>query len=443
VNKLISSAENNAVGYQLYDLAKELFPICRSLTGDGTRATLNILKRELPALSLHEVPSGTKCFDWTVPDEWNIEDAYILDPTGQKIVDFKTSNLHVVGYSHPIDTLISLEELQQHLHSLPAQPDAIPYVTSYYAKRWGFCITHKQRLTLVPGQYHVVIKSTLCSGSLTYGELLIKGNSTEEIFLSTYICHPSLANNELSGPLVQTGLAKWISATQDRRYSYRLIFIPETIGSIVYLSRNMPDLKKNVVAGFNISCVGDDRCFSFLPSRQDNSLSNRVALHVLKHLSPDFKRYTYLTRGSDERQYCSPGVNLPIASIMRSKYGMYPEYHTSLDNLDVISPRGLQGGYDALRLSLFCLENNYIYQAQFPCEPQMGKRGLYSTITTDNDPADITAIMNLLAYADGTVDLLNIADSINFPMWDLVQIAGILVEKGVLAQQCLEKSPLL
>ena len=440
---MISSAENNAVGYQLYDLAKEIFPICRSLTGNGTRATLNILKRELPALSLHEVPSGTKCFDWTVPDEWNIEDAYILDPTGQKIVDFKTSNLHVVGYSHPIDTLISLEELQQHLHSLPAQPDAIPYVTSYYAKRWGFCITHKQRLTLAPGQYHVVIKSTLCSGSLTYGELLIKGNSTEEIFLSTYICHPSLANNELSGPLVQTGLAKWISATQDRRYSYRLIFIPETIGSIVYLSRNMPDLKKNVVAGFNISCVGDDRCFSFLPSRQDNSLSNRVALHVLKHLSPDFKRYTYLTRGSDERQYCSPGVNLPIASIMRSKYGMYPEYHTSLDNLDVISPRGLQGGYDALRLSLFCLENNYIYRAVYPCEPQMGKRGLYSTITTDNDPADITAIMNLLAYADGTVDLLNIADSINFPMWDLVQIAGILVAKGVLAQQCLEKSPLL
>jgi aminopeptidase-like protein len=426
------SAHTDAVGLELYDLAKELFPICRSLTGNGTRATLNILKRELPELSLFEVPSGTKCFDWTVPEEWNIDDAFILGPNGKKIVDFKVSNLHVVGYSHPIDAVITLDELQEHLHSLPDDPEAIPYITSYYANRWGFCLSHNQRLSLIPGDYRVVIRSTLCNGSLTYGELLIKGETTDEIFLSTYVCHPSLANNELSGPLVQTGLAKWLTSLSNRKYSYRLIFIPETIGSIVYLSRNLACLKKNVIAGYNITCIGDDRCYSFMPSRQKETLSNRTALHVLKHLSPEFKRYSYLTRGSDERQYCSPGVDLPIASIMRSKYGMYPEYHTSRDNLDVISPQGLQGGFDALRLSLYCIENNATYEPVFMCEPQMGRRGLYSMISDDDEPPNITVMMNLLAYADGILDLLAIADEISVPMWELVPITKLLVSKGVL-----------
>ncbi len=419
------------VGESIYALATRLFPICRSITGNGVRETFAILGELLPELTLHSVPTGTKAFDWTVPKEWNIHDAYILDATGQKIVDFKQSNLHVLGYSSPINKTISLEELQKHLYSLPEQPDAIPYITSYYKERWGFCLSENQRQSLEPGDYKVVIDSELTDGDLTYGELILPGQSEKEIFLSTYICHPSMANNELSGPCVTTYLAQWL-ASKDRKYTYRIIFIPETIGSITYISRNLEQLRNNVIAGFNITCVGDDRVYSYLPSRQENSLADQASLHALSHLQPGFKRYTFLDRGSDERQYCSPGVDLPVASIMRSKYGTYPEYHTSLDNLDFISATGLAGAYEVIRTAIECIEANERFRINVNCEPQLGKRGLYPTVSTKKKAAIVSNMMNLIAYADGERTLLEIAEKISIPLWELLPIVNNLKQANLI-----------
>ncbi|MBS1250722.1 MAG: putative polysaccharide biosynthesis protein with aminopeptidase-like domain protein [Chloroflexi bacterium] len=420
------------LGEDIYAFAEKLFPIHRSITGDGVRKTLGIIQEEIPQLTLHEVPSGTQAFDWTVPSEWNIRDAYILDPHGEKIVDFQDSNLHVVGYSTPVDQVLPLEELQKHLYSLPEQPGAIPYLTSYYKKRWGFCLKHNQRQKLEPGGYRVFIDSEFKEdGSLTYGEIILPGEVEKEIFLSTYICHPSMANNEISGPAVTTFLANWLRS-QKRKYTYRIIFIPETIGAIVYLSRNLKEMRSRVVAGFLATCVGDDRAYSYLSSRAENTLADRVALHVLRHLHPEFKKYTYLDRQSDERQYCSPGVDLPVASVMRSKYGTYPEYHTSLDNLALISPAGLQGGYEVLQKCIECLEANEKLKVTVLCEPQLGKRGLYPSLSTKNSTEKVRDIRNLIAYADGTQTLLEIAEKIQVPMWKLIPIAESLKEEGLL-----------
>ncbi|NVK73370.1 MAG: DUF4910 domain-containing protein [Oceanospirillaceae bacterium] len=416
----------------MYELASELFPICRSLTGNGVRATLDILRREISDLKIFEVSTGTKCFDWHVPEEWNIRDAYIKSPNGKKIIDFNKSNLHVVGYSEPINTKISLENLQDHLYSLPNQPDAIPYVTSYYKKQWGFSLAHNQRKNLSPGEYEVFIDSDHKSGSLTYGEIVIKGESDKEVFLSTYICHPSMANNELSGPVVTSALIKWIKSLKKTLYTYRIIFVPETIGAIVYLSKNMSVMKLNTVAGFNITCVGDDREYSYLPSRDGNTLSDRISKHVLKYLVGDYKAYSFLERGSDERQYCSPGVDLPVASIMRSKYHTYPEYHTSKDDLTFISPAGLFGSYNVLKYCLDCIEKNKIFKVKVLCEPQLGKRGLYPDTSIKGSAVSADTIMNFLAYCDGNVDLLCIADKINEPMWNLFDIVDSLLEADLI-----------
>jgi len=417
---------------QMYDLAKRLFPMGRSLTGQGVRETLGIIKEYLPDLNIHEVPTGTPCFDWTVPDEWNIRDAYVLDPRGKKIIDYQCSNLHVVGYSEPQDKILSLEALQPHLHSLPDLPDAIPYVTSYYHRTWGFCLPHTQRSQLEQGDYRVVIDSDLGPGSMTFAEWILPGRSNKEVLFSTNICHPSMANNELSGPVVVTHLARWLMQLKERHHTYRILFLPETIGSIYYLSQHLQHLQEHVISGFVVSCVGDDRCYSLIPSSSGDTLADRIARHVLKHHTPTYNHYTFLNRGSDERQYCNARIELPIVCMLRSAYGKYPEYHTSLDNLDLISPEGLYGSYQAFQRAILCLEHNETLRNTVLCEPQLGKRGLYPTLYTRNKGAYIQNMRHILVYANGKKDLLTIAELIGQPMWELLDIVSDLKHQGLL-----------
>jgi aminopeptidase-like protein len=429
-----NSLGNESVGDYCLGLAKHLYPICRSLTGPGVRETLSILSDHMPGLMIKEVSSGTAAFDWTVPDEWEIRSAFIEDEAGNRIVDFANHNLHVMGYSEPVDKKLTLDELQKHLYSLPDQPDAIPYITSYYSRRWGFCLSHHQRSALKPGVYRVVIDSTLKPGVLNYGEIIIPGKSKKEVFLSTYVCHPSMANNELSGPVVTTALVRWLMSLPERRYTYRVVFIPETIGSIVYLSRHHQEMKANVVAGFNVSCVGDDRCYSYLPSRNGKTLSDRAALHALKYIDPDFKSYSWLDRGSDERQYCAPGVDLPVATIMRSKYGEYPEYHTSLDDFSVVTSTGLGGAFAAIRDAIEIVEGDKVLKCTVLCEPQLGKRGLYPTISTKDTAAQVGAMMSMISYCDGEHSLLDIADKIGQPFKKLQDLLVPLMNNGLIVE---------
>jgi aminopeptidase-like protein len=430
-----SAMNNISVSDAMYSWASDLFPICRSITGQGVRETFKYLKKLLPNLETHEAPSGTQAFDWTVPDEWNIYEAYVMDEQGNKIIDFANHNLHVVGYSIPVNKTVTLPELNEHLYSLEDQPNAIPYVTSYYEKRWGFCITHEQRMKLKPGNFKVYINSKLESGHLVYGELLLLGKEKSEVLLSTNICHPSMANNELSGPVVTTALARWLMDLPDRRYTYRIIFVPETIGSIVYLSRNLEKMKKNTIAGYQITCVGDDRSYSFLPSRQGDTLADRITRHVLKYNVSNYVSYSFLDRGSDERQYCSPGIDLPVVSLMRTKYGSYPEYHTSLDNLDLISAIGLGGAYSILKKCLTILEENYSYVATCLCEPQLGKRGLYSNISLKGSVTEnMITLCNFLAYADGKHDLVDIAQIIGVPAEECLPLIKTLLDTKLISR---------
>lgn len=397
-------------GADMHALMTDLFPICRSLTGPGFRETLEVLSRYVP-IELNAVPSGTRCFDWTVPDEWSIRDAYLEDANGKRHAEFAENNLHVVGYSEPIDRRVGWDELNDHLHSLPEQPSAIPYVTSYYARTWGFCVSEEQRRRMPAGEYRVVVDSTLEPGVLNYGELLIPGESDEEILLSTYLCHPSMANNELSGPVLATFLARHILDLPQRRNSYRILFLPETIGAICYLSRHLDTMKERTIAGFVVTCVGGPDDFTYLASRSGDSLADRVALHVLNHCGKPYKRWDYTRRASDERQYCAPGVGLPVCSIMRSKYHDYPEYHTSLDDLNFVTPEQMQSSYELYVECLTTLELNGVYRTTTLCEPNLGSRGLYPTLgdRTHLD-ADVNEIVALLAYADGVHDIIDIAD---------------------------------
>ncbi len=415
-----------------HQLATELFPLCRSITGPAVRETLDILGSHLPGLTRHRVATGYQAFDWVVPDEWIIRAAYIENEAGDRIVDFANHTLHVIGYSTPIDQWMTLEELDPHLYSLPEQPDAIPYATSYYTRWWGFCLSHTQRSGLKPANYRVVIDSELRPGHLDYAELILPGESTEEIFLSTYVCHPSMANNELSGPVVVTALARWLMSREKRKYTYRIVFIPETIGSLVYLSKHLDELKNNMIAGFNVTCIGDERAYSYMPSRRGNTLADQVATHVLHHTDPDFVRYTWLDRGSDERQYCAPGVDLPVVSIMRSKYGAYPGYHTSLDDLEFVTPAGLQGGFDALQQALIVLENNVFPKVTTLGEPQLGKRNLYPSFSTSSSSASVAVLKNLLSYCDGEMSLLSIAETIGEPVTSLLDLLDTLREAGLI-----------
>ncbi|CAN5255760.1 DUF4910 domain-containing protein [soil metagenome] len=412
-------------GEEMYRWATDLFPINRSLTGAGVRETLAYLGRMLPGLQVLEATSGTKAFDWTVPDEWTLRDAWIEDESGARIVDMRRGNLHVVGYSIPVDAWLTRAQLDQHLHSLPDQPDVTPYVTSYYAPYWGFCLPHAQRTALADGRYHVVVDTDLKPGVMNLGELVLPGREDREILLSTNICHPSLANNELSGIVVLAALAQRLASPDDRRFTYRILFLPETIGAIWYLSRHWQQMRERTEAGFVITCVGDDRAYSYVPSRNGGTLADRVALNVLSHKAPDAVLYSYLDRGSDERQYCAPGIDLPVCSIMRSKYGTYPEYHTSLDDLSLISPSGLQGAFDVVAECLQVLEANHTYRGTMLCEPQLSPRGLYHERSEKGSYPSSGKLLNVLAYADGTRDLVALADRLGLPA---IECAGILSE---------------
>lgn len=422
-------------GKEMHQWASDLFPICRSITGEGVRKTLRYLQDILPEINIYSVPTGTKAFDWTVPQEWNIKEAYVEDLDGNRIIDFKENNLHVVGYSTPIDQVMNFEQLDKYLYSLPEQPTAIPYITSYYKTRWGFCISDLQRQQLrldTERLYRVKIDSTLEDGQLNYGELILKGETKEEILISTYICHPSMANNELSGPVVATSLARWIKGLPNRRYTYRILFLVETIGAITYLSQHLEAMKANTIAGFVLTCVGDDRCYSFVESRLGNTLADRVAKHVLSYHAPDYRFYSFTERGSDERQYCSPGVDLPVCSICRSKYNEYPEYHTSMDDLNLISPQGLAGAFEAYQKCILILEKNNFYRCTTLCEPQLGKRGLYPNVSTKDSFMLTRNIINLLAYSDGNHDLMTIADKLETEAIELFPILDELLANDLL-----------
>lgn len=421
-------------GADMHQWATDLFPICRSLTGDGVRSTLNYLQRLLPALNVYEVPSGTRAFDWEVPREWVIRDAYIADVEGNRLVDFNTNNLHLVGYSTSVDAVFSRAELDEHLYSLPELPHAIPYVTSYYRETWGFCLTHDQRVNLGDGPFRVLIDSEHKIGSLTYGELVIPGDSSDEILLSTYVCHPSMANNELSGPVVTTALARWILGLENRHYTYRIVMVPETIGSVVYLSLHLRHLQEHLKAGWVLTCIGDDRAYSYLPSPSGATFADRVSKKVMSKSNHRFDEYSFLDRGSDERQYCSPGVDLPVVSLMRSKYGTYPEYHTSLDDLSLVTPSGLQGGLDMMKAVIDDLESSPRWRSTVLGEPQMGKRGLYPTTSTSTSAHEVYDMMNVLAFCDGTHDTEELASICSITVSKAEEIVNKLFAAGVLSQ---------
>jgi aminopeptidase-like protein len=391
-------------------LFDRLWPLLRSITGEGVRETLSILS-EVVALQRIEVPSATRVFDWTIPPEWVVREAYVLTPTGERILNVRENNLHLLNYSAPFKGTLTLEELDEHLHSLPEQPHAIPYVTSYYERRWGFCISQHERDTLPEGSYKVVIDTEHIQGSLSIGEAVLPGSQEGEVLISTYTCHPSLANNELSGPLVAAFLYRRLSRWPTRRLTYRFVFAPETIGAIAYLAMRGEHLREHLRAGYVVSCAGTEDRFTLKRSRRGDTLADRAALHVLSRLPEEPRVLAFFPTGSDERQYCSPGFNLPVASVMRSMYGTYPEYHTSLDDRDLISYEALRGSVDVYERILCVLDANVRYVSQAPFgEPQLSPRGLYDTLGTRDSSAFTVALLWLLNLADGEHDLLEAAE---------------------------------
>lgn len=422
----------NQTGKQIYDLAQQIFGIYRSITGEGVRKTLHILAEKCPELCIYEIPCGTRVFDWEIPQEWNIEEAYIENEQGERIIDFKENNLHVVGYSYPIDCWVTKEELEEYVFTQQDQPDVIPYVTSYYAKRSGFCMTEAMWQGLPKGNYHIYIDSKFCNGSMTYGEIVIPGETEEEVCFSTNICHPGLGSNEVSGPCVLTFLAEWLKKQQKRKYTYRVLFIPETIGAIAYISRNLQAMQQNIKAGFVVTCVGDDNNYSYVPSREGNTLADRALRQILKCEYPMYREYSFLDRGSDERQYCAPGVNLPFCVFCRSKFHEYKEYHTSADNLSFISAEGMGNALEVLKKTVNLLEHNQYYKTTILCEPQLGKRGLYPIVSQKGKYADVKVLQNFLAYADGKKDLIEISDSLKTPVGVLEEVAERLLKEQLI-----------
>jgi aminopeptidase-like protein len=419
------------IGQRLHRFAQELYPICRSITGDGIRRTLDRIGSLIP-LEIMEVPSGTPVFDWTVPKEWNIREAWIADATGKRIVDFERSNLHVLNYSTPVHASMPLSELKEHLFTLPEHPDWIPYRTSYYQEKWGFCLPHNQMLALEEGKYEVCIDSSLEDGHLTYGECYLPGRSTDEVLISCHACHPSLANDNLSGLAVATTLAQFLCG-RDLRYSYRFVFIPGTIGAITWLARNR-EAAARVRHGLVMTCIGDAGGFHYKKSRRGDAEIDRAMAHVLRHHGESYEIQEFSPYGYDERQYCSPGFNLPVGCLMRSVWGTFPQYHTSADNLDFIQPFSLAQSLRVCAATLDVLESNQRYCNQNPyCEPQLGRRGLYRSTGGDAVDSEISARLWVLNLSDGQNSLLDIADRSGLPFATISEAAELLREAGLLS----------
>ena len=432
-----------------YKIAKKkLYPLNRSLTGQGVRDTLKFIKKEFQELKIKKIKSRTKVFDWNIPSEWNVNSAYIIDKYNNKIIDFKKNNLHLLGYSVPVNKFLLKNELQKKLYFLKNQPNAVPYITSYYEKRWGFCVSYNQYKKIdkkysSKDKFKVIINSTLNkNGFLNYGELVLKKNNflsneersknNREILISTYICHPSMANNELSGPIVLMGLINYFKKKKLNK-NLRFIFIPETIGSISYLSKNIKYLKENVIGGYNLSCIGDDRQHSCMFSKYKNSPSDEAVIEAYKLLKiKNYKIYSFLKRGSDERQYNSPGIDLKISSIFRTKFGEYPEYHTSLDNFNLVTVKGCTGGFNVAKKSIEILLERIYPKCKIMCEPQMGKRGLYPTLSTKNNNKLTVSYMDFLQYADGTNSLEKISSLIKLDLKSVKKIYNILYKNNLI-----------
>lgn len=429
--KRLKESDPTATGEELHRFATELYPICRSITGNGLRETLQVIQKRIP-LELFEVPSGTPVFDWTVPKEWNIRGAYIKDGSGRKVVDFQQNNLHILNYSTPVHATMPLRDLRSHLFTLPEHPDWIPYRTSYYKEQWGFCLTHNQLSELRDGDYEVCIDSTLQDGHLTYGECFLRGQSEEEILISTHACHPSLANDNLSGLAVATLLAQFLAGT-DLRYSYRFLFIPGTIGAITWLARNR-DKVSRIRHGLVLTGIGDRGGFHYKKSRRGNAEMDRAMAHVLRHCGEPSEVLEFSPYGYDERQYCSPGFNLPVGCLMRSVWGTFPEYHTSADNLDFIQPDSLAASFRACVAALDVLENNRRYVNQNPyCEPQLGKRNLYRSTGGESIGHEINARLWVLNFSDGEHSLLDIAERSGIPFSAICEAAELLSQSGLLS----------
>lgn len=433
VRDAVVAVDPATAGRDMYDLIAELYPICRSITGEGFRSTLDILARHLD-LAVHEVPSGMRVFDWIVPREWNITDAYVETSTGQRVIDFRASNLHVVSYSVPVDARMSLAQLRPHLHTLPEHPDWIPYRTSYYDDNWGFCLSQRQLDRLAEDEYHVVIDSSLTDGHLTYGECLVPGASDEEVLVTCHACHPSLCNDNLSGVALATWLAKAL-ADSEPRYSYRFLFIPGTIGSITWLARNEATLPR-VKAGLVLACVGDPGGLTYKRSRRGDTEIDRAMAHVLAtsgthHEVNDFSPYGY-----DERQFCSPGFDLPVGCLNRTPYARYPEYHTSADDLDLIRPDCLADSFTTCLAAFRILEENATYLNQNPkCEPQLGRRGLYGAIGGRSDTQQFQlAMLWVLNLSDGAHSLLDIAERSQLAFGLVAEATDALVTAGLLVR---------
>jgi aminopeptidase-like protein len=418
--------------YPMIEWAKDLFPICRSITGDGVRDTIEYFKRINPELKTHSFATGEQVFDWEIPREWKIRDAYLEHESGKRFAEFKKNNLHVLGYSAPQDSSLEKNELLKHIYTQPDQPDLIPYVTSYYKERWGFCLSESDKNALPEGSYRAVIDSELFDGELLICEAHLEGASEKEILFASYFCHPSMANNELSGPVLLNALMRYLKECYpERRMSYRFVMVPETIGTIAFLSRFLDTLKKNVICGFNLSCVGDERAYSHVQSRYGNSLADTALAAALKDL-PNVTTYSFLERGSDERQYSAPGVDLPVCSFCRSKWGTYPEYHTDADNFDLVTQAGLEGAFSVMTNLIDAFECGLHPRTTVLGEPQLGKRGLYPTLSQKGSYADIRTRMDVIAYSDGTNSLFEIANLIDRPLKEVVSEVRILKDHGIL-----------